>query len=123
MFLRTSLGIAMRATGDNVQMIRALGINMIVFRLAISNGMMALAGALPAQYQGFANVATHIQRAWAITRSPGPSSCSLGNAAGEVLLEGLSKKARPFPAFFGNTVMPKSWSSPPEKSETTSGII
>jgi putative ABC transport system permease protein len=56
MFLRTSLGIAMRATGDNVQMIRALGINMIVFGLAISNGMMALAGALLAQYQGFADV-------------------------------------------------------------------
>jgi hypothetical protein len=55
MFLRTSLGIAMRATGDNVQMIRVLGINMIVFGLAISNGV-ALAGALPAQYQGFTNV-------------------------------------------------------------------
>jgi len=59
LFLRTNLGMAMRATGDNVQMIRALGVNdanMIVFGLAISNGMVALAGALLAQYQGFADV-------------------------------------------------------------------
>src|SRR5258708_38244085 len=37
LFLRTNLGMAMRATGDNVQMIRALGVNdanMIVFGLA-----------------------------------------------------------------------------------------
>jgi len=59
LFLRTNLGIAMRATGDNVQMIRALGVNdstMIVFGLAISNGFVALSGALLAQYQGFADV-------------------------------------------------------------------
>jgi len=59
LFLRTDLGMAMRATGDNVQMIRALGVNdanMIVFGLAISNGLVALAGALLAQYQGFADV-------------------------------------------------------------------
>jgi len=58
-FLRTNFGIAMRATGDNVQMIRALGVNdgnMIVFGLAISNGFVALSGALWAQYQGFADV-------------------------------------------------------------------
>jgi len=58
-FLRTNLGIAMRATGDNVQMIRALGVNdgnMIVFGIAISNGFVALSGALLAQYQGFADV-------------------------------------------------------------------
>jgi putative tryptophan/tyrosine transport system permease protein len=59
LFLRTNLGMAMRATGDNVQMIRALGVNdstMIVFGLAISNGLVALSGALLAQYQGFADV-------------------------------------------------------------------
>jgi len=58
-FLRTNLGMAMRATGDNVQMIRALGVddaNMITFGLAISNGFVALSGALLAQYQGFADV-------------------------------------------------------------------
>jgi putative tryptophan/tyrosine transport system permease protein len=59
LFLRTNLGMAMRATGDNVQMIRALGVNdatMIVFGLAISNGFVALSGSLLAQYQGFADV-------------------------------------------------------------------
>jgi putative ABC transport system permease protein len=59
LFLRTNLGTAMRATGSNDQMIRALGVNvgnMIVLGLAISNGLIALAGALLAQYQGFADV-------------------------------------------------------------------
>lgn len=58
-FFRTNIGMAMRATGDNVTMIRALGVNdanMIIFGLAISNGFVALAGALLAQYQGFADV-------------------------------------------------------------------
>ncbi len=58
-FFRTDLGTAMRATGDNSQMIRALGVSdgaMIVFGLAISNGLIALSGALLAQYQGFADV-------------------------------------------------------------------
>jgi len=59
LFFRTNLGTSMRATGDNPQMIRALGVNvsnMIVFGLALANGLVALAGALLAQYQGFADV-------------------------------------------------------------------
>jgi putative tryptophan/tyrosine transport system permease protein len=59
LFLRTNLGTAMRATGDNPQMIRALGVSVdgsIIFGLAISNGLIALSGALMAQYQGFADV-------------------------------------------------------------------
>ena len=58
-FLRTNLGTAMRATGNNDQMIRALGVdvgNMIILGLAVSNGLVGLAGALLAQYQGFADV-------------------------------------------------------------------
>ena len=58
-FFRTSLGTAMRATGDNSQMIRALGVNvgnMTTAGLALSNGLVALAGSLFAQYQGFADV-------------------------------------------------------------------
>jgi putative tryptophan/tyrosine transport system permease protein len=58
-FFRTNLGTAMRATGNNHQMVRALGINvgnMIVLGLAVSNGLIALSGALLAQYQGFADV-------------------------------------------------------------------
>lgn len=59
LFFRTQIGTAMRATGDNPQMIRALGVNtgtMIVLGLALSNGIVALSGALLAQFQGFADV-------------------------------------------------------------------
>lgn len=59
LFFNTNLGSAMRAAGDNEQMIRALGVsvgNMIVLGLCISNGLVAFAGALLAQYQGFADV-------------------------------------------------------------------
>src|SRR5438270_12346426 len=58
-FFHTNLGTALRATGDNNEMIRALGVNdenMIILGLAISNGLIALAGAFIAQYQGFADV-------------------------------------------------------------------
>ena len=58
-FFRTNLGLAMRATGDNDQMIRALGVEvgwMMTFGLALSNALVALAGALLVQYQGFADV-------------------------------------------------------------------
>ena len=58
-FFRTNLGTAMQAAGDNAQMIRALGVNvdnMIILGLAVSNGLIALAGALLTQYQGFADV-------------------------------------------------------------------
>jgi putative ABC transport system permease protein len=57
-FLRTELGTAMRATGDNARMVRALGTStdrMIVTGLAISNALVALAGALFAQMQLFAD--------------------------------------------------------------------
>jgi len=58
-FLHTEMGLALRATGDNPQMIRALGVNtdrMKILGLALSNGMVGLSGALLAQYQGFADV-------------------------------------------------------------------
>jgi putative ABC transport system permease protein len=58
-FFRTNLGAAMQASGDNPQMIRALGVNvdtMIVIGLALSNGLIALSGGLLTQYQGFADV-------------------------------------------------------------------
>jgi putative ABC transport system permease protein len=58
-FLRTNLGAALRATGENPQMMRALGSDdrlMLTLGLALSNGLVGLAGALLAQYQGFADV-------------------------------------------------------------------
>jgi putative ABC transport system permease protein len=57
-FFRTEMGTAMRASGDNPQMIRALGVNVERYRiwgLALSNGLVGLSGALLAQYQGFAD--------------------------------------------------------------------
>jgi len=58
-FFRTNLGTAMRATGDNAQMIRALGSDdglMVILGLTLSNALIAVSGALLAQYQGFADV-------------------------------------------------------------------
>ena len=58
-FFRTNLGLAMRAVGDNSQMIRALGVDvdwMNTLGLALSNGLVALAGACLVQHQGFADV-------------------------------------------------------------------
>jgi putative ABC transport system permease protein len=59
LFLHTQVGLAMRATGDNEQMIRTLGVNtdnMTVLGLGISNALVALSGALVAQHQGFADI-------------------------------------------------------------------
>lgn len=58
-FFGTELGCAIRATGNNPKMVRAQGINtnsMIILGLVISNGLVALSGALIAQYQTFADV-------------------------------------------------------------------
>lgn len=59
LFMHTQLGFAMRATGDNEQMIRSLGVNTdntTILGLAISNAFVSLSGALVAQDQGFADV-------------------------------------------------------------------
>jgi len=59
LFMHTQLGFAMRATGDNEQMIRTLGVNtdsMTILGLGISNAFVALSGALVAQDQGFSDV-------------------------------------------------------------------
>lgn len=55
----TELGASIRATGNNKDMSRAQGINVkfnVVLGLMISNGIVALAGALLTQYQGFADI-------------------------------------------------------------------
>lgn len=60
-FLRTDLGLAMRSAGDNDRAARALGVDtggMVTLGFLLANGLVAFAGALFAQYQGFANVAT-----------------------------------------------------------------
>ena len=58
-YFGTEQGSAIRATGANPAMCRALGINvdrMKVLGLAISNGIVALSGGLMSQYQGFADI-------------------------------------------------------------------
>ena len=58
-FFGTALGCSIRATGCNINMSRAQGINTElnkVLGLIISNGFVALAGSLLAQYQGYADI-------------------------------------------------------------------
>ena len=58
-FLNTRKGFALRATGDNEEMVRAYGIssdNMKLLGLAVSNGLVGLAGGMLAQYQGYSDV-------------------------------------------------------------------
>src|SRR5690625_668754 len=58
-FLASELGLALRATCDNADMIRSFGVStdaMTNLGLALANSLVALAGALTAQYQGYADV-------------------------------------------------------------------
>lgn len=85
-FFGTEMGSSIRATGTNAAMARAQGINvdrMKVLTLALSNGLVAAAGGLLAQYQGFADV------------NMGRGSIVIGLAAviiGEVIGEGIFGK-------------------------------
>lgn len=58
-FLKTKLGYALKATGDNEQLVTTLCINkdtIKIIGIAISNGLGALGGSIMAQNQGFADV-------------------------------------------------------------------
>lgn len=58
-FLTTQVGLAMRATGANAKMAQAQGVKtslMIALGMALSNGLIALSGALFVQTQGFMDV-------------------------------------------------------------------
>lgn len=59
LFLRTELGLAVRATGDNEEMIVSQGVNtqlVKIMGLSLSNGLVAFAGSFVAQNQQFADV-------------------------------------------------------------------
>ena len=59
LFLRTRLGLSIRATGDNPDMVRASSINTgftVTIGLMLSNSMTALSGAVLAQYQKTADI-------------------------------------------------------------------
>lgn len=58
-FFKTNLGLMLRATGDNEVMVRSSSINvdrMKFIGMALSNGIVAISGALLAQYQNFADI-------------------------------------------------------------------
>lgn len=59
LFLRTEIGLAVRATGDNKRMIRSFSANtnmMTILGLGLSNALVAFSGSLIAQQGGFADV-------------------------------------------------------------------
>lgn len=59
LFLKTRLGLSIRATGNNITMVRASSINpalMITIGLSIANGITALSGAMVGQYQNAADI-------------------------------------------------------------------
>ncbi len=58
-FFGTEIGCALRATGNNPHMVKAMGGNTkvyIVLGLVVGNGLVAMSGALLAQYQGYADI-------------------------------------------------------------------
>lgn len=59
LFLNTRLGLSIRATGDNADMVRASSVNpnfTITVGLCVANAMTGLSGAMVAQYSTFADV-------------------------------------------------------------------
>ena len=89
-YFGTEQGCAIRATGNNNRMALAQGINvnnMKVIGFALGNGLVALAGSLMAQYQGFADI------------NMGRGAIVIGLAAiiiGEVLSEAIFPKGTSF---------------------------
>ena len=58
-FLKTETGYLLITTGDNESLVRSLGANSNKYKLIglmLANGLVALSGALMAQYQGFADI-------------------------------------------------------------------
>ena len=58
LFFRTHLGLCIRATGDTADMVKASSINVdfsLIFGLALSNGLIALSGALVSHYLGLSD--------------------------------------------------------------------
>ena len=98
-YFGTEQGSAVRATGTNNEMSLALGINtpnIKILGLVLSNGLVALAGALMAQYQGFADI------------NMGRGSIVSGLAAiiiGEILCDAIFRKGCNFAIRLGFVVV------------------
>ncbi len=98
LFLHTELGGALRAVGQNPQLVRTLGTNpdnLLVLGLAVSNGLVGFSGALAAQYSGFADVGMGVG-----TIIAGLASVIVG----ELLLRPRSLFFAVFAAVFGSCV-------------------
>ena len=77
-FLNTRLGLSIRATGDNPDMVRASSINTgltVTIGLAVSNSITALSGAVLAQYQKTADINLGTGMVIIGLASPTPSAC------------------------------------------------
>lgn len=62
-FLKTQMGVALRACGDNEDMVRASSIDtdkMKIFGLALANGLVAMSGAIYTQHQSYADITAGI---------------------------------------------------------------
>lgn len=62
-FLNTDIGLSLRSTGDNGPMVQSFGVSTDftkILTISLSNGFVGLAGALIAQYQGFADISMGI---------------------------------------------------------------
>ncbi len=98
-YFGTEQGSAIRATGANLAMSRAQGINtdsMKLIGLSLSNGVVALSGGLMAQYQGFADV------------NMGRGAIVIGLAAviiGEVLCDAVFRKGSQFYVRLGFVIL------------------
>lgn len=98
-YFGTEEGSAIRATGSNPAMSRALGINinsMKVLGLGLSNGLVALGGGLMTQYQGFADI------------NMGRGAIVIGLAAviiGEVVCDAFFRKGSNFAVRLGFIVV------------------
>ncbi|MGE5508380.1 MAG: ABC transporter permease [Chitinophagales bacterium] len=101
-FLRTEIGLILRATGDNQQMVRSIGSSTDgaqVLGLSLANGLVALSGAVIAQQQGFADVGMGVGTivaglasvivGEAVLRPRGLASRVLAAVAGSILYRGV----------------------------------
>ena len=98
-YFGTEQGSAIRATGDNYKMAKAQGINIDTIKIigfALGNGIVAFAGGLLAQYQGYVDIGM------------GTGKIVTGLAAiiiGEVLLEAIFKKGSSFYIRLGSVIV------------------
>lgn len=98
-YFGTEQGSSLRATGSSPQMAKAMGINtgnMKIVGLALSNGLVALAGSLMAQYQGYSDV------------NMGRGAIVIGLAAviiGESLCDAIFKKGSSFYVRLGFVIL------------------